>query len=93
MKKNVQKAMWKSLGWNLLAGLLAMVPFLLLQGDAMIGWGFILLVGAPLSLLIQLVIAIVHTTRPEKQEAGQGMLISLGIIILIGLAVCTPFWI
>lgn len=92
MKKTVQKAMWKSIGWNFLAGVLAMAPFLFLRGDGIIGWGLILLIGAPLSLLIQLVIALVYTSRPDKQEIGQGMLISVGLFILVGLAVCTPMW-
>lgn len=93
MNKQVRQSMFRSLGFNFLAGLIGMLPFTFLGNNAVITWGFILIGIAILSLLIQLIIGIVYSGKPQKREKGQGMLLSVGIIFLIGVAVCTPFWI
>jgi hypothetical protein len=92
MDKKVKKVLLKSLGLNILAGGIGMLILLVLPGDAKLTWGFLLLIIAAVSLVIQLITAIVYTNKAEKKEVGQGMLISVGIILLIGLAVCSPFW-
>lgn len=92
MNKNVLNAFLKSLGWNFLAGLIGIIPFLLLPGDAAITWGFALIVIAVVSLLIQLITAIVYINKDDKKETGQGMLLSVGLYLLIGFAVCGPMW-
>lgn len=93
MNTNVRKAMLKSLGLNFLAGLVGLSPFLFLKkDDDLITWGFLLIGIAIVSLLTQLIIAIVYVSGSKRKEAGQGMLISVGIYLLIGLAVCSPMW-
>ncbi len=88
MNKNVLKFFWKSVLLNLLAGGIGMLPFLFLQGDNQIMWLILLLIIAALSLVIQLVVSIVYINRPVTKEKGQGMLLSVGLILLIGAAVC-----
>jgi hypothetical protein len=92
MDKKVKKVLLKSLGINILAGVISLLPFLFLEGDAIFSWGFLVLIIAAVSLLLQLITAIVYINNAEKKEIGQGMLISVGIILLIGLTVCSPFW-
>jgi hypothetical protein len=92
MDKKVKKVLLKSLGLNILAGGIGMLILLVLPGDAKLTWGFLLLIIAAVSLLIQLITAIVYINNAEKKEIGQGMLISVGIILLIGVAACSPFW-
>jgi hypothetical protein len=92
MDKKVKKVLLKSLGLNILSGGIGMLILLVLPGDAKLTWGFLLLIIAAVSLLIQFITAIVYINNAEKKEIGQGMLISVGIILLIGLAVCSPFW-
>jgi hypothetical protein len=92
MNPKVRIAMLKSLGWNFLAGIAGLIPFLVMNGDSQITWGFILIVIAVVSLLIQLIAGIVYANKEETKEKGQGMLISVGIYLLIGMAVCGPMW-
>jgi hypothetical protein len=90
MNKEVKKSLVKAIGYNLLAGLAGMAPFLFIRSNDTVTWGFLLIGIAVISLLVQLVVAIVYINHPEKKETGQGMLISVGIFFLIGLAVCSP---
>jgi hypothetical protein len=92
MNKIVKKALLKSLGLNLLAGLICLVPFLFLKGDGIINWGITLLIIAPFSLIVQLIQSIIYINNIESKETGQGMLLSIGIILLIGFAACSPLW-
>jgi len=92
MNKNIKRSLLRSLGLNFLAGIVGVLPFIFLKEDAFIVWGFMLFIIAILSLITQLIVGIVYVNRPEKKERGQGMLLSLGIILLIGIAICTPFW-
>lgn len=85
--------MLRSLGFNFLAGVIGLLPFIFLGDDGIITWGLILIVIAALSLFIQLIVGGVYASRAEGKEKGQGMLLSVGLIFLIGVAVCTPFWI
>jgi len=93
MNKNVRRSLFKSLGLNILAGIIGLLPFLFLKGqDPVIFWGLALIIIAVISLLVQLIVALVYINRPERKESGQGMLLSIGILLLIGVAVCTPYW-
>jgi len=94
MEKAVIKSLLKSLGLNILGGLVGLAPLLFFSDSpGILNWGFALLIIAPLSLLIQLIIALVYISSPERKAAGQGMLISVGIFLLIGIAVCGPMWV
>jgi hypothetical protein len=90
MSKTVARAFLKSLGLNVLAGLAGLAPFLFLNADAALNWGFSLLIIAGLSLLLQIIIGLIYIFDPEKKETGQGMLISVGLLLLIGIGVCSP---
>jgi VIT1/CCC1 family predicted Fe2+/Mn2+ transporter len=93
MNKNVKRSLLKSLGLNILAGIVGMIPFIFLRkDDPVIMWGFALIIIAVISILVQLIVALVYINKPERKETGQGMLLSVGILLLIGVAVCTPFW-
>jgi hypothetical protein len=89
MENDFSRVFWKSFLLNLLAGVIGMVPFLFL-GEAAITWGFILIIIAVLSLLIQLIVSLVYISNPAKAKTGQAMLLSVGIYLLIGFAICGP---
>ena len=93
MENAVIKSLLKSLGLNLLGGLVGVMPFLFLDKTPAMNWGFALLIIAPLSLLIQLIIALIYIANPQRKAAGQGMLISVGLFLSIGIAVCGPMWV
>jgi uncharacterized membrane protein len=92
MNKRVLRSLLKSLGLNILAGGVGVLPFLLSDSDGLIVWGLILILIAVVSLITQLVIGVRYTGIPERKEEGQGMLLSVGLLALIGIAVCGPFW-
>lgn len=93
MDKAVIKSLLKSLGWNTLAGVIGLLPLAFLDGDSLIGWLFILLIIAVVSLVTQFIVAIVLISNPAKRSAGQGMLMSVGLFLLIGAAVCGSMWV
>jgi hypothetical protein len=93
MDKAVVKALLRSLGWNTLAGIVGLLPLLFLNDDNVIGWLFFLLIIAVVSLITQFIIAIVYIANPKRKAAGQGMIMSLGLFLLIGAAVCGSMWI
>lgn len=92
MDKRFRKALWKSILLNVLAGVVGMLPFTFLNSDQSIGWGIMLIAIAFLSLLTQLIVALVYINNPDKKPVGQGMLLSVGIFLLMGLALCGPLW-
>jgi hypothetical protein len=84
-----QKYLLKSFLYNLLAGIVLMLPLTVLKGnDATIGWLFALLVIAPLSLLVQLIVGIVYASVNKNKELGKAMILTVGIFLLIGLGIC-----
>lgn len=80
--------MIRSLVWNFVIAVIAFIPFLFLPQRDTLEWAFIVLIIAAFSLFIQLVAAIIYLTMPERKDAGQGMLISIGIILVLGLCTC-----
>jgi uncharacterized membrane protein len=92
MNKEVRKAFFKSIGLNILAGLILLAPLLFIKNDNSIGWLLILIFLAVLSLFIQLIISVLYINTSDKKEVGQGMLLSVGVFLLIGVAVCGPMW-
>jgi uncharacterized membrane protein YdbT with pleckstrin-like domain len=97
MSNRVIRSFLKSLGLNLLAGGVGILPFFFAgsgsNSDSLITWGLILIIIAVISLITQLVIGIRFTNNPEKKEEGQGMLLAVGVLTLVGVAVCGPMWI
>jgi VIT1/CCC1 family predicted Fe2+/Mn2+ transporter len=93
MQKDFWKAFWKSIILNFLAGIIGLLPFLFLDDNWVINWGFALIFIAVVSLLTQLIVGIVYINKPAKKPIGQAMLLSVGFYLLIGLAVCGPVWI
>lgn len=89
MENDFGRAFWKSFLLNLLAGVIGVIPFTFL-GEAAITWGFILIIIAVVSLLVQLIVALVYIANPARAKIGQAMLLSVGIYILIGFTVCSP---
>jgi len=90
MSKKVLKIFLKATGFNLLAGAIGILPLVFLRDAAV--WGIILLLLALLSLFIQLVAALIFLGDPAKKETGQGMLLTVGLFLLIGLGICGPMW-
>lgn len=85
----LKRYVWMVLGYNLLAGVVLLLPFLFLRtGDGAVYWGFFLLLIAALSLSVQLVVGIVFAIGTRKRPMGQALLLSVGIILLVGLSVC-----
>jgi uncharacterized membrane protein YozB (DUF420 family) len=88
MNDNVKKAMVRSLVWNFVIAVIAFIPFLFLPDRNTLEWAFIVLIIAAFSLVIQIVAGIIYITQPDQRETGQGMLISVGIILVLGLCTC-----
>jgi hypothetical protein len=47
------------------------------------------LISFYISLLIQFITGIILAANPKKKEVGVGLLISAGIVLLIGLSLCS----
>jgi hypothetical protein len=58
------------------------------HGDALafLLYGFVFLA---LSLLLQTAVALSFLNKEKKRHIGQGMLLAVGIVALIGLSICT----
>jgi hypothetical protein len=52
-------------------------------------FGFVLTI---ISLIIQTIIGLIFLAKEGKKEIGKAMLLSVGIIFLIGLSVCSRSW-
>jgi hypothetical protein len=90
----VLKLALKYIGYNLLAGLLVALPLIFLKNssnDGAITWLFAMLIIGLLSLLIQLIIAIVWAAGRTKKQMGKALLLAVGLFFLIGLFTCGPF--
>ncbi|MBD0376157.1 MAG: hypothetical protein ICV51_11060 [Flavisolibacter sp.] len=86
----VVKYMLIAIGINIAAGLLLAAPFLFLTNqDWVVGWLVLSLLLGCLSLFIQFIVGIVFAVRENKKDIGKGMLLSIGVILLIGLSVCS----
>jgi uncharacterized membrane protein (DUF485 family) len=79
-----------ALGLNFLSFVLLFIIILAFSGLNEDGLGALIIafVIGVLSLLVQLIIALVYIVG-EKKELGKAMLLSTGIILLIGLSVCS----
>ena len=87
---NLTKIVLISLGLNIALGLLVSLPLAFINdSDTSIGWAITILAIAALSLIVQLIIGIVLAVGNSNREIGKGMLISVGIILVIGLSVCS----
>ena len=79
-----------AVGLNILSFIVLCIPVYLTPNtnDQALG-AFILVffIGA-LSILVQLIVALVFLFGKRK-ESGKAMLLSIGIILLVGLSVCT----
>lgn len=84
----VRKALLKSILLNLLAGIGGMIPFLFLKGDAELNWAILLIGLTGVSLFFQVITGIVYQFDSRK-EAGKGMLLGAGVLLLIGFSVCS----
>lgn len=80
--------MVRSLVWNFVIAVIAFIPFLFLPDRDTLQWAFIVLIIAAFSLFIQLVAGIIYIIDPDQKDTGQGMLISVGIILVLGLCTC-----
>lgn len=89
MTKEVKKAFWQNLIINL--GIIAgcIIPLLLLKGELIINWFFISLIILAFSFIVQIIQALIYVSDPDGKEKGQGMLISIGLILLMGGLVCS----
>ena len=86
----VLKYMLIAIGLNIVSGLLLAAPFLFLKNqDWVVGWLVLSLLLGCLSLFVQFIVGIVFANRESKKDIGKGMLLSVGIILLVGLSVCT----
>jgi hypothetical protein len=83
----------KSLGINFAAAVVLFLPLTVMGSDAAITWLLALAVIGVISLAIQLIVGIVYAAGETNHELGKGMILSVGIIFLIGLSVCGPMWI
>jgi hypothetical protein len=83
----VVKTMLITIGINLLAGLLICLPAIRSNGNDgdIIGASLIITAG----LLIQLVMGLVIAASQKQRKTGQGMLLAVGILFVIGFAVCS----
>lgn len=76
------------LGLNILAGALLFIAPPLLGHDGMEDSLFVLLILLPAMLLLQLITGIVLLFYKRHNMLGQALLLSMGVILLIGLSVC-----
>ncbi len=76
---------------NLVAGTLLLIPAFTSDSRDGLGWalGALMLIGG--GLLVQLIVGIILAAGKERQQTGQGMLLAVGVILVIGLAVCSSF--
>ena len=78
-----------SIGLNILfVGLCLLIFTVLTNGSDSIGGAIGAFFMIVISLLVQLVVSVFFITNPNKKQLGQGMLIAVGIILLIGFSVC-----
>ena len=49
---------------------------------------FFVLIGFPIFLLVQMIVGGVLASKPKTKDLGKAMLLSAGIILLVGLALC-----
>ncbi|MBD0279236.1 MAG: hypothetical protein ICV81_14945 [Flavisolibacter sp.] len=86
----VAKYMLIAIGLNIASGLLLAAPFLFLKNqDWVVGWLVLSLLLGCLSLFVQFIVGIVFAAGENKRDVGKGILLSVGVILLIGLSVCT----
>jgi len=83
----VVKIMLITIGINLLAGLLICLPAILSKGNDgdIVSASLIIAAG----LLIQLLTGLTMAASPKQRKTGQGMLLAVGILFVIGFAVCS----
>lgn len=89
MTNGVKKAIWRNFLFNLLLIVGCSIPIFIIPGDGAITWLFISFIILAFAFLFQLIQAIIYLNEPATKEKGQGMLISLGLLLLIGGIVCT----
>ena len=82
-----------SLGSNALLAALLSIPLFFISGGGQydgLAWLVISLLIFVVALVIQLFVGFSLAIGEKNKEVGKGMLISVGIILLIGFSVCTP---
>lgn len=89
MTNGVKKAIWRNFLFNLLLVTACSIPLFIFRGDWVIDWLIISFIILAFAFLFQLIQAIIYLNEPATKEKGQGMLISLGLLLLIGGIVCT----
>jgi hypothetical protein len=63
----------------------------LFTGNDSLGWLIYSFIFFIISLVIQLIVGLAYIVNKRKQELGQAMLLSVGIILLVGFSVCGGF--
>lgn len=92
--KPFNKYLVKIFLYNILLAVLMFLPLIFIgDTDSSLGWLFIILVVAGLSLLIQFIVGLVYAAGTTKKEFGKAMLLCVGIFLLIGLGVCGSMFI
>jgi hypothetical protein len=69
------------------AGTLICLPALAGKGDGEWILSAFLIIG--LGLLIQLIVGLVMLVGEESKQTGKGMILAVGIILLVGFAICS----
>jgi hypothetical protein len=90
MNKKVVKTMLITVAINLAVGTLLVIPAITTGGSRdSLGWALTALFVIGGGLLIQLITGIALSAGKEKKQTGQGILLAVGVILVIGLAVCS----
>lgn len=85
------KKFLKIFGLNFLAGFVLFLPvfFISNENEAALGWMLIAFILAAILLFVQFVVAFTFILGEKKKELGQAMLLTVGVIVLIGFSVCS----
>lgn len=80
-----------ALGLNALSFLVFAIPLLSNSGDPLASF-LIAVALAAFSLIVQFIVSLVLLSNPRSRETGKAMLLTIGVILLVGLSVCSSAW-
>ena len=83
------KTLLITLAINIGVGGLLCLPVFTSRSDEGLSWLLLAFGVVGTGLVVQLIIGIVFVASEPRRETGKGILLAVGILLLIGLAVCT----
>lgn len=84
------KKFLKSIGINILGAGVLCLPFVFISDqNQALGWLLIAFIIIAIALFIELITGLIFIVDTRQKELGQAILLTVGVILLIGFSVCS----